>query len=141
MNANRLWNRHLPWLLLGIAVPLLATLLVVIDGERVGFFFLPDYPFPPLCSMRSLFGVDCPGCGLTRSVIHLVHGRVAQSLAVHHLGWLLFLIIVVPVPLRIWYLFRGELSLFNQRAPQTFLWITLGSALCLDWIWKLFSAS
>jgi hypothetical protein len=141
MIANRLLNRHLPWLLLGIAVPLMAALLVVIDGEHVGFFFLPDYPFPTLCTARSLLGVDCPGCSLTRSVIHLVHGRIVQSLAMHHLGWFIFLLIVLQAPLRIWCLFRGELNLLNLRATQTLLWIMLGLTLCLDWIWKLISAS
>ena len=141
MITNRLRNRHLPWLLLGIAVPFVAALLVVTDGEHVGFFFFSDYTFPTLCTTRSLIGVDCPGCGLIRRIIHLVHGRIAQSLAMHHLGWLLFLLIVLQIPLRIWSLVRGELNLPNEQAIPTLLWFTLGSAFCLDWFWRLISAS
>jgi hypothetical protein len=32
---------------------------------------------------------ECPGCGLTRSIIELAHGNLESSLASHRLGLLL----------------------------------------------------
>ena len=41
---------------------------------------------PPLCPFRLLTGLPCPGCGLTRSLVCLLHGDLAMSLAFHPLG-------------------------------------------------------
>ena len=43
----------------------------------------------PLCPMASSFGIPCPGCGLTRATIALMHGDVRAALHFHPLVWLL----------------------------------------------------
>ena len=40
----------------------------------------------PLCLYRMVFGVRCPGCGLTRSVSCAVRGMWAESLSYHPFG-------------------------------------------------------
>lgn len=49
---------------------------------------------PILCTIRSVTGYPCPGCGLTRAIVSAVHGEFRASLASHLLGlpllaWLL----------------------------------------------------
>lgn len=39
----------------------------------------------PLCPMASSFGIPCPGCGLTRATLALLHGDVHHALAFHPL--------------------------------------------------------
>jgi hypothetical protein len=47
----------------------------------------PDRPVPfDLCLWHRLTGWRCLGCGLTRSVCHLMHGDVAGSVAMHPAG-------------------------------------------------------
>lgn len=59
---------------LGIAAPLaLAWVFPLTEG-------------PTLCTFRRLTGWDCPGCGLTRSVVAFVHGDLSASLRAHPLG-------------------------------------------------------
>jgi hypothetical protein len=43
----------------------------------------------PLCPMASSFGIPCPGCGLTRATLALLHGDVRGALHFHPLVWLL----------------------------------------------------
>jgi hypothetical protein len=43
----------------------------------------------PLCPMASTFGIPCPGCGLTRATLALLHGNVRAALHFHPLVWLL----------------------------------------------------
>ena len=52
-------------------------------------YLLGVYPHvldTPLCGVRLMVGVPCPGCGLTHAFVALMHGRFAQSIAFHPLG-------------------------------------------------------
>ena len=47
----------------------------------VVFFFNPAaYPFYPECQFHRLTGLNCPGCGGTRSLYALLHGHFAAAL-------------------------------------------------------------
>ena len=54
-------------------------------GQNVA---LGRFLIPPLCIVKRNTGIDCPGCGLTRSWISAVHGKLYDSLGYHRLGWL-----------------------------------------------------
>jgi hypothetical protein len=41
---------------------------------------------PPLCPFRLLTGLPCPGCGLTRSLVSLLHGDLSAAVLFHPLG-------------------------------------------------------
>jgi len=43
----------------------------------------------PLCPLAGTFGIPCPGCGLTRATLALMHGDVHAALHFHPLVWLL----------------------------------------------------
>lgn len=61
-------------------VPLVVLSLIAIP--LVALFYLRDpatgYGLPP-CSFKILTGYHCPGCGGTRSVHALLHGRIADA--------------------------------------------------------------
>lgn len=55
---------------------------------------------PVICPFRLLTGLPCPGCGLTRSWVHALHGDIGASLAAHPFGLpLLILVLVLAVVL------------------------------------------
>jgi len=61
----------------------------------LGALLPPDRPFPyDLCLWHRLTGLNCLGCGLSRSVCHLLHGDVARSLTLHPAGVLVVAIAV-----------------------------------------------
>ena len=127
-------RRHLEMLGVAVGVVVLAVLLQVQPDQRVAFRFLPAYPLPQTCLARSLFGVNCPGCGLTRSFIHLAHGDWRRSLATHHLGWLLASAILFQFPYRVHALRHGDCSEATLVAYRCFgyflLVMLLGNWLC-----------
>lgn len=127
-------TQHLILLGIGIAVPLLGAMLVV-DGERIAFAFAPDWQFPHLCSSRVLFDVQCPGCGLTRSIVHLMHGDVAESFAVHHLGGLVLALIVLQIPWQVWRLKGGEVPFRLSGWAICLLWCGVAGLMLVDFLW------
>ncbi len=82
-----------------------ALLLRVEEGTRVtalGF----DRALPELCYWRTMFGMDCPGCGLTRCFIAAAHGHLAEAWSYNPVGLLLFAAVVFQIPYRAWQLWR-----------------------------------
>lgn len=50
----------------------------------------PNRPLPfDLCVFKSLLGIPCPACGLTRAVCHALRGDWAVSVSYHPAGVLL----------------------------------------------------
>ena len=59
----------------GIALALVLTFAALL-------WFAPG----PLCPSRRLFGLDCPGCGLTRATFALIRGDIAEMWRFHPLA-------------------------------------------------------
>jgi len=128
-------RRHREMLLVAAAVVLLAPLLEVCPDQRVAFSLLPAWPLPETCPSRSLFHIDCPGCGLTRSLIYLAHGDPAASWRIHRVGWLMALAIVLQFPYRIVALRSQNGAPLGRSVPKLFGWLLI-VALIANWLVK-----
>jgi hypothetical protein len=126
-------RRHRQMLLAAAAVVVLALLLRVLPDGRVAFRFAPSVPLPETCGSRLLFGVPCPGCGLTRSIICLSRGDLAQSLAFHRLGWLLALVILYQFPYRLYCLLWRDCSPAVLALYRYFGYLLI-ALLVLNWV-------
>lgn len=94
----------------------------------------------PFCPTKHLFGVPCPGCGLTRATVALASLDLTTSLAMHPLA-------LVVTPLMAWVLLRillvgvGVLAADSPdpltRVPS-WAWATLLAVLLGVWIARLF---
>ena len=62
---------------LSAAAALLAAFLVPVNIVSSG---------PVMCPFRLVTGLPCPGCGLTRSCVDLLHGNLVDSIRWHPLG-------------------------------------------------------
>jgi len=113
-------------------VLLLSFAMEVVPDKKVALAWLPDRPLPHVCVSRRVLGVTCPGCGLTRSFIHLAHGRWSQSLAVHRLGWLIALIVAAQLPYRLVALARRGHTGLSYRVVDVTCLILVG-LLLLNW--------
>ncbi len=47
----------------------------------------------PLCAVKALAGLECPGCGMTRAFLLIGHGRFADATAMHPIAVPVFLIV------------------------------------------------
>lgn len=135
---------RLLWLITPILI-LFASFTLRIGNQREVVLPVFDVKLPELCSMYSQLGVDCPGCGLTRSFIHLSAGRIGEAWRLNPVGILGYLYMAAQIPLaaiqfvshswirqlRSWPLF-SKWSWLNQ-----WLFIALMIALPVQWIFRM----
>lgn len=118
-------RRHIEMLIVAVVVVVGAFVLRVRPDRRVEVRFVPGLPLPETCLSRSLFGVTCPGCGLTRSVVALAQGDGATSWAMHRLGWLMAVSILAQFPYRLYCLAAGDCGPALRKACVAFGWLLI----------------
>jgi hypothetical protein len=91
------------------------------------------------CPILAGTGIPCPGCGLTRAVIQLLHGDIALSLQTHLFApvffftlFIMFVAILFPEKHR-----QMLVSTFNRLETRYGLTSYLLSALMLYWCIRL----
>src|SRR5688572_15347237 len=80
--------RERQWFMLALAVVVIAGAFVLRFSQGNGLRLLwTGLTLPPLCTSRLLFGIECPGCGLTRSFVALSSGDFASAWHYNRVGW------------------------------------------------------
>ncbi len=132
------WTFHIIMLSVAVLVTILSFVLTTNGPTDVVIPWL-NVTLPSTCGMQNMVGVDCPGCGLTRSFITLAHGKLDASLAFNPAGILIFGVVLFQIPYRIaqlWRLRRG-LPAWNLNFPSLWVWGLIGVVLMVQWIGKL----
>ena len=113
-------SRHIEMLVIASLALVASFLLNVGPGDRVHVTCLPNCLIPKTCLTHDIFGVDCPGCGLTRSFVHIVHLDWKVSWDMHRLGWLMFLATLLQIPYRAQALLSKNGSIVPVSLAKTF---------------------
>jgi hypothetical protein len=109
-----------------------AVLLMLLISPR----FLSETGFKfGLCIVKKTTGIDCPGCGLTRSFIYLCHGHISDSFRLHPLGPVIFLFFFLMLLNRVAKLVVGRTIVPHLETQYTY--IALAAALLMVWFHKL----
>ena len=96
------------------------------------------FELPELCMLQREYGIDCPGCGLTRCFLSMGHGQVAAAWCFHPVGALLFVAMAIQIPYRLCQLHRIR----RNRPPlghwtfNLFPWLLL-AALLGQWLLRM----
>jgi len=121
-----------------IAAGLVLALALVLDVRDQGVV-LPgmDIPLPESCWFKRITGMGCPGCGLTRSVISLVHGNFLDAWDFNPGGYLFFFLITAQLPYRIAQIWRIRRGLAPWHLAKAALGITYFTAAVLLVQWTV----
>lgn len=113
------------------------SILVLLIILTAGWWVTPDQVAPiPLCGFKFIFGIDCPGCGLTRSFLSLARGNVGASFHYNAAGPLIYLFLgtyVVDLSLKG---VRGKGLSVPLRVSEIFA-VAVGVLLFGHWIIRL----
>ena len=80
-----------------------------------------DWPLPESCMTRLQFGIDCPGCGLTRSFIHLAHGEFSEAWRLNWGSIPVFLLVIFQIPVALFH-YYGK----NESTKRKLSGVNLG---------------
>ncbi|MEW6347511.1 MAG: DUF2752 domain-containing protein [Thermodesulfobacteriota bacterium] len=97
---------------------------------------------PESCPSKLLWGLPCPGCGLTRSFVAMSRGEVLRAHSFNAVGPVLFVLCVLQVPYRVWRAWGlGSAGPRRERLDDTarpVLWTVL-IALLVTWMLNIVS--
>ena len=120
------------------AAVLLLSFLMRSEGEKT--VFMPGFnsPMPETCSARRLFGIDCPGCGMTRAFISISAGQFQRAWNFNPASYVFYLFTAVQIPwhiIQIWRLKKNRLPIITRWAYMAPVGMVV--LLTINWIWKL----
>lgn len=116
---------------------------VVLVGIPILFFtayFYNDLPFSnfEFCAVKRFLNIPCPGCGLTRSFVQLIHGHIIEAIKFNMFGPILAAIFA--------YIFiRRLLGIFLHRPipklltskQRHYMTLVLVALFFLQWLFKI----
>lgn len=86
------------------------------------FLSLEDYLLP--CLNKKMFGIDCLGCGIQRSIIHLINGEFTKAYYMYPAIYTLILLAVFLL-LNIKYKFKNSRKIIITLATINVLIIVI----------------
>ena len=140
LHERRRRSRDLTLLWISLAVIVLSFALRVRPDQRVALLGLDRLPAPEMCGSRLWFGIECPGCGLTRGFIRLASGDWSGTISLNRVTPLLAFAVLMQIPYRLasrlaWPLARR----FGDSVWSTACGWVLIVALIGNWLLKLLS--
>ncbi len=92
-------------------------------------------PLPVMCSSRMIFGINCPGCGMTRSFIAISRGNFSMAWELNRASFLVYAFVAIQIPWHLTQLLRIWLGHWPIFWPALYyLPIGLAAALILNWM-------
>ena len=133
-------SRHWSMLRLCAFIVVMACLLEVRPDQRVQFRFGPEWALPESCGSKILWGIECPGCGLTRGFVWLARGQASTAWGLNRMSWFMAGAVLAQFPYRAWAL--ADLRDRRQRGLPTRRWPAwcggvLIAGLIGSWVLKL----
>ncbi len=118
-----------------IPLGLLAVAALLTPDDR-GLGTHQQLGLPP-CSMRLLFGIRCPACGMTTSWSYFAQGQWISSLHSNIAGFLLALLAVCFAPISIRAAWTGRMPSSRIQLYAAFLLVAIGVVAITEWLTRL----
>jgi hypothetical protein len=132
------------WILALALTAIVGAFVLDLSPEGAIYITLHDLGWklqlPETCMSRLIFGISCPGCGLTRSFVAMAHGEFHLAIRANPMGPVLFVLCWLQIPYRIVRsLDYGRSIIDGSRFGRTADWIIwiLFFGFIFAWIFRL----
>jgi len=128
---------HVVFLLMSLAV-IVCSFLMTSEGQTTVRAPLLGIQMPETCMSRRLWGMDCPGCGLTRSFISMSRAEFSLAFSFNPAGPIVYTFVFVQIPWHLFQMFR----LWKLKRPIETMWIyvplfAMSGMVLIQWLWRL----
>jgi hypothetical protein len=136
---DQIKNRGHLYIIILCAIILVFSYYLSIEGDIIlclaGF---KQYPLSNLCLFKNISGIDCPNCGLTRSIISISHLDFDKAWYFNRMGILIYVFIILQIPYRLYLLWkkRGSENRYFKKIFKVYGYIII-IALIVNWIFNL----
>ena len=134
MMANRLIYK--PELIFRIVVlsassfAILMSFALTVGPDEKVYFPLFEQPLRETCSSRILFGMDCPGCGMSRAFISISDGSIKRALQFNSASLIVYLFVAAQIPWHAFQIYRT----FQPRGPIDTWWTLVPPIGVIAWM-------
>jgi len=136
-NRTPWWIRRHWEMICFVTIAMIGSFSMRIDLEETGeVTALGRFPTPSMCLSESVWHVQCPGCGLTRSFICMAHGDFGSAYDFNRVGPLFFIVSVFQYPYRIIGLRRHRRWPFGRLWGRIWANLLIG-LLIVNWLWNV----
>jgi len=132
---NIIQREHLMIFFLCLSVLLFSFLMKVNQGQ-VDFLGFKIH-LPSGCLMKTLFKIECPFCGLSRSLIEIAHLNFKSAITYNLSGPAFFLFLLFQLPYRVYGFLGKGLNSYSEKLTS-FPLILLLLAFFSQWLLKIF---
>lgn len=117
------------------ALLLLASFLLETTADRRVLLRGTNLALPETCTFHRIFGIDCPGCGLTRTFVNLSAGNWLVAAERNPVGVAGYLVMIAQLPLALCHFIQRKrcgsvvwktVVSWNQRIIVVWLFSLLG---------------
>ena len=115
--------------LLMVTAAIVMSFVMTIEGQEV-YLPLASQPIPEVCASRNLFGMDCPGCGMSRAFISISNLEIDKALAFNSASLVVYLFVAIQIPWHLMQIFRT----FYRGGPIDTWWTLLPLIGVIFWL-------
>ena len=123
-------------LILAITAISLSFVMTIEDDHEVYFPF-NSQPLPDVCGSQSLFGVGCPGCGMSRAFISISDLEIDRALLFNSASLIVYFFVAIQIPWHATQIFRT----FYRGGPIDTWWTLLPLIGVIVWLLWCFAKS
>lgn len=125
-------------LLLSVLLLIIPYFVTVRDGKYLTLKGQSEIKLPATCMTRQLLGINCPACGMSRSIIEWMHGHFSAAWDYHRLSLIILLLILLQIPYRSYILVAGRRMEFfsNPKYIACFSYFMI-FIFFVNWIYNL----
>lgn len=123
VRQNRIYKPELIFRVLVMLMAITAismSFVMTVEGDQKVYLPFSTEPLPEVCGSRSVFGANCPGCGMSRAFISISHLEIGRALAFNSASLIVYLFVAIQIP---WHAMQIFKTLYCDGPVDT--WWTL----------------